>query len=53
MNWTAFFAMGGHAPYVWGVYGIAAIVLAVNVIQPLRYRRTLLKRLRGHYHLRK
>jgi heme exporter protein D len=52
MNWEAFFAMGGHGSYIWGAYGIAAVVLALNVIQPLRDRRALLKRLRGYYRIR-
>ena len=52
MNWTQFFAMGGYAPYVWGVYAIALIVLLYNVLQPLLYRRTLLQRLRDYYRLK-
>jgi heme exporter protein D len=52
MNWSAFFAMGGHAPYVWGVYGLAAIVLVFNVVQPLLRRRTVLRQLRNYYRLK-
>jgi heme exporter protein D len=52
MNWPAFFAMGGYAPYVWGVYVIAALVLAYNLLQPLLQRRAVLKRLRNYYKLK-
>jgi heme exporter protein D len=32
MNWSEFFAMGGYGLYVWGSYGMAALVLAFNVL---------------------
>lgn len=32
MNWSEFFNMGGYALYVWGSYGMAALVLAFNVL---------------------
>jgi heme exporter protein D len=35
---TEFFAMGGYAFYVWGAYGVTALVLAVEVLA-LRGRR--------------
>jgi heme exporter protein D len=35
-----FLSMGGYAPYVWGAYGLSAVVLAFNAIVPgLRERR--------------
>ncbi|MCJ8167915.1 heme exporter protein CcmD [Atopomonas sediminilitoris] len=34
-----FFAMGGHAPYVWSAYGISLLVLLLNVAVPLLARR--------------
>ena len=37
-----FFLMGGYAQYVWPSYGIALIVLLVNVIGPLKHRRQIL-----------
>ena len=38
---SEFLHMGGYAFYVWGSYGLAAIVLAANVILPvLRLRET-------------
>ena len=51
MNWSEFFAMGGHAFYVWSVYAIAAVVLTLNVLQPRLRRRTVLKRLRNYFRL--
>ncbi len=41
MNWTSvehFFAMGGYGAYVWGAYGVTAVVLALEVFS-LRARR--------------
>jgi heme exporter protein D len=35
---TEFFAMGGYAFYVWGAYGVTALVLVVEVLA-LRGRR--------------
>ncbi|MBX3648896.1 MAG: heme exporter protein CcmD [Rhodocyclaceae bacterium] len=35
MNWgsaSEFFAMGGHALYVWGSYGACALLMAVEPI---------------------
>jgi len=52
MNWAEFFAMGGYAPYGWSVYGIAAVILALNVVQPILRRRSVLKQLRRYYRLR-
>jgi heme exporter protein CcmD len=52
MNWSEFFAMGGYAQYVWPVYVIAAVVLALNVVQPLVRQRAVLKRLRRYYRLK-
>lgn len=46
MNLAEFIAMGGYAPYVWSAYGIAAVVLVVNVLAPLHRRRQLLEELR-------
>lgn len=35
-----FLAMGGYAAYVWGAYGLSAVVLAFNAIVPgMRERR--------------
>lgn len=45
MDWQAFFAMGGYAAYVWPSYGVAAILLAANLIIPHWRERRLLRRL--------
>jgi len=37
MNLEQFFSMGGYAFYIWTAYGVAAIVLLVNLF--LTYRR--------------
>lgn len=31
-----FLTMGGYAAYVWPAYGIAAVIIVVNCIAPLR-----------------
>nr|WP_245980653.1 heme exporter protein CcmD [Sinobacterium caligoides] len=31
--------MGGHGPYVWGAYAVAAVVLISLVVQPLRVKK--------------
>jgi len=42
MTLTEFFHMGGYAFYVWTSYGLAMIVLLLNVILPIRQRKKLL-----------
>ncbi len=38
-NMADFLAMGGHGLYVWLAYGIALVILLLNVLQPLRLTR--------------
>ena len=38
-----FFNMGGYALYVWSTYGLAFIVLVLNIIIPLRREKKLLR----------
>ncbi len=45
MDIKEFFAMGGYAFYVWTSYGLAFVVLAFNIIQPLLQKRRVLKRI--------
>jgi heme exporter protein D len=40
MNWAEFFAMNGYGFYVWGSYGAALAVIAIEIIA-VRHRRTL------------
>jgi heme exporter protein D len=42
MNLNEFFHMGGYAVYVWTSYGIALVVLLLNIILPVRQHRKLL-----------
>ncbi|MGB5474065.1 MAG: heme exporter protein CcmD [Gammaproteobacteria bacterium] len=42
MNLNEFLHMGGYAFYVWTSYGIALLILLVNIVLPLRQRRKLL-----------
>jgi len=44
-----FIAMGGHGPYVWSAWSIAAVVLAWNVIAPMRLRRRVVAEQRALY----
>ena len=46
MNWLEFFAMKGYALYVWGSYGIAVLVLAVEIILVQHKRKITLQHLR-------
>ena len=39
-GWSNFWAMGGHAGYVWGAYGVSLLLLAAEVY--------LLRRRRAH-----
>ncbi len=41
MRMAEFFAMGGYAPYVWGSYGLALMVLVYNAWIPVRRHRRL------------
>lgn len=40
-----FFAMGGYAFYIWGSFGVTAILLLGEVILVRRQHRTLIQRL--------
>jgi heme exporter protein D len=42
MNLNEFFHMGGYGFYVWTSYGIALVVLLLNIILPARQHRKLL-----------
>ncbi len=41
-----FLAMGGHGLYVWGSFGIVAVVMLVNVVVPMRTERRLREEIR-------
>jgi heme exporter protein D len=42
---SEFFHMGGYAFYVWMSYGIALLVLVVNLVMPRRQHKDLLRRI--------
>jgi heme exporter protein D len=37
--------MGGYALFVWGAYGVTALLLAIEVLLVVRRKRTLWRRL--------
>jgi len=43
MNLQEFLAMGGYGFYVWTSYGIAAIILVVNILLPILQRKSFLR----------
>jgi len=46
VTWSQFLAMGGFGAYVWSAYGFAAIMVAINIAQPLMQKRKVWTRLR-------
>ncbi|MDH3381005.1 MAG: heme exporter protein CcmD [Gammaproteobacteria bacterium] len=40
-----FLHMGGYGVYVWTSYGLAAVVLALNLIAAIRRRRSVVRQL--------
>ncbi|HWP13261.1 MAG TPA: heme exporter protein CcmD [Ramlibacter sp.] len=51
MNWNSaseFFAMGGYGLYVWGSFGVCAVVLALEPYLLSRRRQAILRSLRRH-----
>ena len=47
MTGAGFWHMGGYALYVWSAYGVTAGLLVLEVVQLLRRRRALLRRLKA------
>lgn len=44
-SWTEFWEMGGYAFYVWGSFGVTALVVIVEIWQLRAQRRTLIRNL--------
>jgi heme exporter protein D len=44
---TAIWEMGGHGPFVWSAYAIAAITLIAIIVAPLQRRRRFFNEQRG------
>jgi heme exporter protein D len=45
MNWAEFFAMNGYAFYVWGSYGVALLVFAIEIALVRNRRKNALRTL--------
>lgn len=46
MSWSEFISMGGYGVYIWSAYGFAIVILAINVIIPMRRQSVVLRALR-------
>lgn len=49
IHWNSvadFLAMGGYAGYVWGAYGLAALIMVVEPILVVRRRKNTIARLK-------
>ena len=50
MHWNSvseFFAMGGYALYVWGSFGVSAVVVVGEILMLRSQRKELLRNLRN------
>ncbi len=45
-SFADFIAMGGYGFYVWGSFGLTALIMAIEPIAVMRNRRTTLARLK-------
>jgi heme exporter protein D len=45
-SWSEFFNMGGYAFYVWTSYGLALLMLVVNIVSPLLERKRVIARVK-------
>lgn len=43
MNWAEFFAMKGYAFYVWGSYGVAFLIFALEIMLVRNRRKKALR----------
>jgi heme exporter protein D len=46
MSWSDFFAMNGYAFYVWGSYGIAFAIFAIEIMLVRNRRKQAIRSLR-------
>ena len=44
-SFADFIAMGGYGFYVWGSFGVTALILAIEPIAVIRHRKTTIARL--------
>ncbi len=45
-SWSEFFAMGGYAFFVWTSYGIALMVILLNIVMPMIQRKKVISRVK-------
>jgi heme exporter protein D len=45
-SWSEFFAMGGYAFFVWTSYGIALLVILLNIVMPVIERKKVISRVK-------
>ena len=45
-SWSEFFAMGGYAFFVWTSYGIALLVIVLNIVMPVMQRKKVINRVK-------
>ena len=45
-SWSEFFAMGGYAFFVWTSYGIAFLVIVLNIVMPMLHRKKVISRVK-------
>ena len=51
MSWQEFLHMGGYASYVWSSYGIAALLLIINIVLPVLHHRRQVRKLQRQIQL--
>lgn len=45
-NWSEFFHMGGYAVFVWTSYGLALLMVVVNIVSPILERKRVIARVK-------
>jgi heme exporter protein D len=45
-NWAEFLDMGGYAYYVWPSYGLALLLVVVNIVSPLLQRKKIIMQIK-------
>ncbi len=45
-NWSEFFHMGGYAVFVWTSYGLALLMVVVNIVSPMIERKRVIARVK-------
>jgi len=45
-SWSEFFYMGGYAVFVWASYGLALLIVIINIVQPKIQRKQIIARIK-------